>query len=99
MPLLIVADLMERELTTQKMALPLRRMVVKRYATQILSVATFHTLLHGTIVCFAPNVISLTTDPQGPTHLGRRPEQVYRFIMYVRIRLLHFPPNTKKLLY
>ena len=89
MPLLIVADLMEREFTIQKTASRICLMVVKRYATQILSVATFHTLLHGTIVCFAPNVISLTTDPHAPTHLGRRPEQVYSFIMHVRIRLLH----------
>ena len=79
MPLLIVAELMEREFIKQKMALQIRLMVVKRYATQILSVATFHTLLHGTIVCFALNVISLTTETQGTTHLGRRPEKVYSF--------------------
>ena len=70
MPLLIVADLMERDFTTQKMALPLRLMVVKRYATQILSVATFHTLLHGTIVCFAPIVISLNPNTSANNSYG-----------------------------
>ena len=74
--MLIAADLMEPTLTAQEMGLQLRLMAVKRNATQILSVATFHTALDGTIVICALSAISLTAETQGTTHLGRRSEKV-----------------------
>ena len=75
----IVVDLMEPQLTKQEMGSQLRLMAVKRNATQILSVATFHTALDGTIVTCALNATSLTAETQGTTHLGRRSEKVCSF--------------------
>ena len=77
--MLIAADLMEPTLTAQEMGLQLRLIDVKRNAMRILNVATFHTALNGTIVICALNAISLTTETQGTTPLGRRSEQVCSF--------------------
>ena len=77
--MLIVVDLMEPQLTKQEMGSQLRLMAVKRNVTQILSVATFHTALDGTIVICALSAISLTAETQGTTHLGRRSEKVCSF--------------------